>query len=76
MAIKIYFFLFIFELTKDLNSCFSFSKSLVMDELKGNPFSISLNIISHRLLCSVKFFMSHCGMGITPSPLGEHFSII
>ena len=21
-------------------------------------------------------FMSHCGMGITPSPLGEHFSII
>ena len=23
-----------------------------------------------------RFFMSHCGMGITPSPLGEHFSII
>ena len=28
------------------------------------------------VLRSDLIFMSHCGMGITPSPLGEHFSII
>ena len=30
---------------------------------------------SERVTAGI-FFMSHCGMGITPSPLGEHFSII
>ena len=35
-----------------------------------------INSRAYVLGATYGLFMSHCGMGITPSPLGEHFSII